>query len=431
MDALASRLSSSGLPRALLVALAREAIQEARTDGGDAETIARGAAAAVARTRPRRVVNATGVLLHTNLGRAPIGASAAGAAAEAATAPTPLEFDLATGSRGGRGAYVHRLVRVVTGAEAALVVNNNAGALLLTLAALAGGREVVVSRGELIEIGGSFRLPDLMAASGAHLVEVGTTNRTRIADYRKACGPATALLLKVHPSNYRVEGFTEEVGYGALAALATEVAVPFVADIGSGLLDARAPWLEGPPPVWLAAEPAARQTLEAGAGLVMFSGDKLLGGPQAGILAGNADLIARLRSHPIARAVRIDGARLAAAAATLEAYANGTAGGLPFWRMASLTDADLRPRCRALADAVGGEVVAGLSLPGAGSAPGVGIPGPIVTVRTPRSAWRTLLAADPPIVARYEDDRLLIDLRSVEPGDDTHLGAAVAAACRS
>jgi L-seryl-tRNA(Ser) seleniumtransferase len=377
------------------------------------------------------VVNATGVLLHTNLGRAPIGSAAVGATASAAAAPTPLEFDLTTGSRGGRGSYVHRLVRVVTGAEAALVVNNNAGALLLALAALAGGREAVVSRGELIEIGGSFRLPDLMAASGARLVEVGTTNRTRPGDYRKACGPGTALLLKVHPSNYRVEGFTEEVGYGALAALAAEVGIPFVADIGSGLLDARVPWLAGPPPAWLAEEPAARQTLEAGAGLVMFSGDKLLGGPQAGILAGDEGLIARLRSHPIARAVRIDGARLAAVAATLEAYADGTAGRLPFWRMASLSDADLRPRCDALAGAVAGEVVAGVSLPGAGSAPGVGIPGPIVAVRAPRRAWRALLAADPPIVARYEDDRLLVDLRSVEPDDDAHIAGVVAAACRS
>jgi L-seryl-tRNA(Ser) seleniumtransferase len=431
VDALASRLSSTGLPRALLVSIARRAIEDARSDGGDAEAIARQSAAAVARTRPHRIVNATGVLLHTNLGRAPIAPAAAGAASGAATAPTPLEFDLAKGSRGGRGSYVHRLVRVVTGAEAALVVNNNAGALLLALAALAGGREAVVSRGELIEIGGSFRLPDLMAASGARLVEVGTTNRTRIGDYRKACGPETALLLKVHPSNYRIEGFTEEVGYGALAALAAEAGVPFVADIGSGLVDARAPWLDGPPPPWLASEPAARQTLEGGADLVMFSGDKLLGGPQAGIVAGREDLIARLRSHPIARAVRIDGARLAAVAATLEAYADGTAGRLPFWRMASLTDADLRPRCEALACAAGGRVVAGVSLPGAGSAPGVGIPGPIVAVPAPRRAWQALLAADPPVVARYEDDRLLIDLRSVEPDDDAHVSEAVAAACRS
>jgi L-seryl-tRNA(Ser) seleniumtransferase len=431
VDVLASRLSSTGLPRALLVSLAREAIHEARSSEADAEAIARRSADAVARTRPHRLVNATGVLLHTNLGRAPIGTAAAEAAGAAAIAPTPLEFDLATGSRGGRGSYVHRLVRVTTGAEAALVVNNNAGALLLTLAALAGGREAVVSRGELIEIGGSFRLPDLMAASGARLVEVGTTNRTRIGDFRSACGPGTALLLKVHPSNYRVEGFTEEVGYGELAALAEEAGVPFAADIGSGLLDARAPWLDGPPPAWLASEPAARQTLEAGAGLVMFSGDKLLGGPQAGIVAGRADLIARLRSHPIARAVRIDGARLAAVAATLEAYADGTAGRLPFWRMAALTDAELQPRCRALADAAGGEVVAGVSLPGAGSAPGVGIPGPVVAVDASRNAWRALLAADPPVVGRYDDGRLLIDLRSVDPADDAHVGEAVKAACRS
>ncbi|NIR35159.1 MAG: L-seryl-tRNA(Sec) selenium transferase, partial [Actinobacteria bacterium] len=197
------------------------------------------------------------------------------------------------------GSYACRLVASLTGAEAALVVNNNAGALLLTLAALAGGRGTVVSRGELIEIGGSFRLPELMAASGARLVEVGTTNRTRLADYARAIDADTALLLKVHPSNYRVEGFTEEVGYDDLSGLGAEHGVPFAADVGSGLLDSRTPWLGGPPPAWLSGEPAARQTIEGGADVVMFSGDKLLGGPQAGILAGTAEAIDRIRRHPI------------------------------------------------------------------------------------------------------------------------------------
>jgi L-seryl-tRNA(Ser) seleniumtransferase len=373
------------------------------------------------------------VLLHTNLGRAPIDSEAALAGTRAATAPTPLEFDLGSGSRGGRGAYVHRLVQVLTGAERALAVNNNAGALLLVLAALAGEREAVVSRGELIEIGGSFRLPDLMAASGARLVEVGTTNRTRIADYRKVCRAETALLLKVHPSNYRIEGFTEEVTYGAIAGLAEEFGIPFAADLGSGLLDARTPWLKGPPPPWLATEPAARQTLDAGADLVMFSGDKLLGGPQAGIVAGRADLIGSLARHPMARALRIDGARLAMLAATLETYADGTAGDLPFWRMATIPTQVLDGRCRALADAVGGgaTVVPGRSLPGAGSAPGVGIPGPMVAVPASRLTWRALLEADPPVVARYENANLIVDLRAVDPGDDTHVAGAVRTACRS
>ncbi len=419
----------------LLISLARAAIADWRADPGgpDPRLRAESLASDVARRRPRRVVNATGVLAHTNLGRAPQSAAAAAAASAAATGYSPLEFDLADGTRGGRGAYVRRLVRALTGAEDALVVNNNAGALFLTLAALAGGRDAIVSRGELIEIGGSFRLPELMAASGARLVEVGTTNRTRIGDYRMAIGPGTALLLKVHPSNYRIEGFAEEVGYGDVAALAGGVGVPFAADIGSGLLDARVPWLDGSPPSWLASEPAARQTLEAGADLVMFSGDKLLGGPQAGIVAGRRDLIAAMSGHPVARAVRIDGDRLAGVAAVLEMYASGRGGDVPFWRMASLPAAVLRPRCEALAATIGpaATVTEGRSLPGAGSVPGAGIPGPVVAVEVGRAAWKALLAADPPIVARYDEGRLFIDLRAVDPADDEHVSASLVTACRS
>jgi L-seryl-tRNA(Ser) seleniumtransferase len=435
VDSLASDLEETGLPRALLIEVARDAIAVWRSDPGegDPRALARTHAADLARRRPERVVNATGVLLHTNLGRAPVAAAAAAAAAEVATGYDALEFDLESGRRGKRGDYVRHLLTAVTGADDALVVNNNAGALFLTLAALAGGREAIVSRGELIEIGGSFRLPDLMAASGARLVEVGTTNRTRLGDYRKACGAGTALLLKVHPSNYRIEGFTEEVGYGPLGEIAAETGIPFAADVGSGLLDARVPWLRGTPPSWLAAEPAVRQTLEAGADLVMFSGDKLLGGPQAGIVVGRSDLVAALRSHPVARAVRIDGHRLAALAVTLEFYAAGRGGEIPFWKMAAISDAELAGRCRAVADTAGAgaAVERGRSLPGAGSVPGEGIPGPIVSIPAGREAWLRLLASDPAIVTRLEEGRLVIDLRAVDPADDAYVADMLASACRS
>lgn len=436
VDSLASALDDGTLPRALLVEIARAAIAEWRAEGPEStspELRARREAEALRRFRPGRVVNATGVLLHTNLGRAVLHPEAAEAAATAASAPSPVEFDLTTGRRGARGAYVHRLVASLTGAEAAYVVNNNAGALLLTLAGLAGGRGTIVSRGELIEIGGSFRLPELMAASGSRLVEVGTTNRTRLADYARAVDGEAALLLKVHPSNYRVEGFTEEVGYADLAALGREHGLPFAADIGSGLLDARVPWLDGPPPAWLADEPAARQTLDGGADVVMFSGDKLLGGPQAGILAGTADVIERIRRHPIARAVRIDGAGLAALAVTLELYASGRGGEIPFWRAVALDDAGLEERYGRLVSRAGvtAQVVMDRSLPGAGSVPGRGIPGPVLQVAAGQEAWHRLLEAEPPVVARRDEGRLVVDLRSVDPADDELVAGALASACRS
>jgi L-seryl-tRNA(Ser) seleniumtransferase len=436
VDSLASALEDGILPRALLVEIARAAIADWRAEGPESaepQLRARREAEALRRRRPARVVNATGVLLHTNLGRAVLHPEAAAAAATAAGAPTPVEFDLTTGRRGGRGAYAHRLVASLTGAEAAYVVNNNAGALLLTLAALAGGRGTIVSRGELIEIGGSFRLPELMAASGSRLVEVGTTNRTRLGDYARAVAADTALLLKVHPSNYRVEGFTEEVGYADLAGLGREHGLPFAADIGSGLLDARVPWLDGPPPAWLADEPAARQTLDGGADVVMFSGDKLLGGPQAGILAGTSDAIERIRRHPIARAVRIDGPSLAALAVTLELYAAGRGGEIPFWRAVALDDADLEARYGRLMAAAGvtAHVVSDRSLPGAGSVPGRGIPGPVLQIEAGQEAWRRMLETDPPVVARRDEGRLIVDLRSVEPDDDELVAAALSSACRS
>jgi len=436
VDALAASLDDGRLPRALLVEVARQAIDAHRRDpqGPDAASIAGEEVRRLAAQRPSRVINATGVLLHTNLGRAPIAPEAAEAGRLSGASYAALEFDLAAGKRGGRGSYVHRLLRAITGAEAALAVNNNAGALFLTIAALAADRSAIVSRGELIEIGGSFRLPDLMAATGARMVEVGTTNRTRLKDYRKAIGADTAMILKVHPSNYRIEGFTEEATYRDLATLGSQRDVPFVADVGSGLLDARAPWLNGPPPGWLSDEPAVRQTLDAGADLVLFSGDKLLGGPQAGLIVGRADLIAEIRSHPIARAVRIGGGALAALAATLEMYAAKRAHEIPFWRMAALSPEDLEARSLVAAGRIGSSaaVEPGRSLPGAGSVPGKGIPGPIVLVANPPTgAWDRLLGADPPVVTRREPRGLVADFRTVDPEDDALVAESIARACRS
>ena len=292
VDALARELIDTGLPHPLLVDVAREAIADG--DPGSA----RSRAEALARTFLQPVVNATGVLLHTNLGRAPV------AVRQPATASN-LELDLASGERGSRSAHVARLLARAAGADAALIVNNGAAAVLLVLAALARGRPVVVSRGELVEIGGGFRVPEVMAESGARLVEVGTTNRTRLDDYTGALAShhGVAALLKVHPSNYRIVGFTEAVPVAALAGLGP----PVVVDLGSGLLDAATPWLAGGPPDWLADEPAVRQTLADGAAVVTFSGDKLLGGPQAGIIAGRRDLVERCARHPLARALRPGG----------------------------------------------------------------------------------------------------------------------------
>lgn len=433
VDDLAGSLDDGILPRALLVEIARAAIDRSRRTDETAEAIARDEIARVARSRPGRVINATGVLLHTNLGRAVAADASAEAARMAATAYSALEMDLGTGRRGGRGAYTQDLLCALTGAEAALAVNNNAGALFLTVSALAAGEETVVSRGELIEIGGSFRLPELMAATGTRLVEVGTTNRTRIEDYSRAIGPDTALILKVHPSNYRVEGFSAEASYHEIADLAAANGVPMAADVGSGLLDARVPWLTGPPPAWLEDEPAVRQTLAAGASLVLFSGDKLLGGPQAGIVVGKGALVDVLRSHPVARATRISGPALAALATTLESYASGRGEDIPFWRMASKSADDLARRCGRVAAAVPGATVEeGVSLPGAGSVPGRGIPSPvIVAAGAGDEAWRRLLSSTPPIVARRDPRGLILDLRAVAPDDDTILAQAVAGACRS
>ena len=322
VDALARSLAGSGLPQPLLVDVARQAI----ADGAVSEAPAR--AETLRRTLLTPVVNATGVLLHTNLGRAPV-------AHHQEARAVSVELDLATGERGSRQRGVGALLARLCGAEAAIVVNNNAAAVLLVVAALAAGRDVPVSRGESVEIGGGFRVPEVMEQSGARLVDVGTTNRTRLADYRRAVERGdVALVLKVHPSNYSVTGFVESTSTAELATLG----VPVVVDLGSGLLDATCPWWPGAhPPSWLAEEPAARQTLAAGAALVTFSGDKLLGGPQSGIIAGRADLVERCARHPLARAVRPGGLLLAALQELALSYLRrDVVTTVPFWRMAAV-----------------------------------------------------------------------------------------------
>ncbi len=365
------------------------------------------------------VVNATGVLLHTNLGRAPI------SHVSAATAQN-LELDLETGKRGSRQTGVGSLLATACGAEAALVVNNCSAGLLLVLSALATGRGVAVSRGELVEIGGGFRVPDVMAQSGADLVEVGTTNRTRLSDFaRAAADHDLALTLHVHQSNYRIVGFTETVTVAALATLD----VPVVADIGSGLLDAACPWLDGTPPAWLADEPAAKQTLAAGASLVVFSGDKLLGGPQAGIIAGDAELVRRCAAHPLARAVRPGGLVMGALQATALAYLRRDGDAIPFWRMAAAPVDSLRARAETILDALPATVplvsiVDTEAVPGGGTLPTVTIPS--VGIRIVGDHLDTLRARDFPVIGRVIDDHTVLDLRSVAPEQDDELIAAVA-----
>ncbi len=414
VDRLAHGLAATlGLPHAAGVDIARRAIADGwRTE---AEVLAAGRQWRRGLLLP--VINASGVLAHTNLGRAPLGL-------DLAATPTNLEFDLETGERGSRQRGIGALLAALCGAESAIVVNNNAAAVLLAVAALAGGRQVLVSRGESVEIGGGFRVPEVVAQSGAALVDVGTTNRTRLADYAAAidrAGAAVALTLKVHPSNYRVEGFVEATTVAELATLP----VPVVVDVGSGLIDANCPWLDGPPPAWLAGEPAVRQTLAAGAALVTFSGDKLLGGPQAGIVAGRADLVEACARHPLARALRPGGHVIAALQQVALAYlGRSVARDLPFWRMAGAPLDALRSRAGALVDAVGaGTVVDTEAIPGAGSAPGAVIPS--AGVRLDGDVTTALRRLDRPVVARRIQQATMADLRSVDPADDAALAEAI------
>jgi L-seryl-tRNA(Ser) seleniumtransferase len=423
--ALVERAATWG--REAVLGAARRALEAGRRSAALGEVpgldeLAAGAAGeldALAARRLRAVVNATGVVLHTNLGRAPL-SDAARAAVAAAAGYATVEYDLAAGARGRRGAAAEALLRQATGAEAALVANNAAGALLLCLGGLARGREVVVSRGELIEIGGEFRLPAIMEAAGVTLVEVGTTNRTHLGDYAGAVGPASGCVLAVHPSNYRVEGFATRPGLDELAVLAHEHGLPLVHDVGSGLLRGA-----------FGAEPSVEASLRAGADLVLFSGDKLLGGPQAGLLVGRQDLVGRLARHPLARAVRADKLTIAALEATLAAHLAGRLRELPVWRALLLGPEDLRPRAAALAAAVGpaASLRDGVSVAGGGSLPGEGLPSVLVEVDPGAAGDAAVLArlraGDPPVVARAERGRVVVDLRCVEPGQDELVARAL------
>jgi L-seryl-tRNA(Ser) seleniumtransferase len=391
-------------------------------------------AAARAHLRPslRRVLNGTGVVVHTNLGRAPLAAPAVEAVTAAAAGYLNLELDLETGRRGGRDEHVAALLRELTGAEDALVVNNGAAAVLLAVAALAhagsgagagagpspGPRPVVVSRGQLVEIGGGFRVPDVVAQAGAPLVEVGTTNRTRREDYARAVAEGAGLVLRVHPSNFRTVGFVEETPIEELCTLG----VPVVDDIGSGVLATGIPELADEPPI--------RRSIAAGAALVTFSGDKLLGGPQAGILAGTAEAVAAARRHPLARALRPGRLTTAALAATLALYRDPERAlrEIPVLAMLSAPPAELRARAERLATATGGRVVEALARVGGGALPLVDLPGPAVAIDPPGGdadgLARALRAHDPPLVARIADGRVLVDPRTL-PGDELDRAAAV------
>jgi len=441
----AVRGAAADLPPWAATAGARAALDEARraaatrTAGAPPEFDALAATAvlrgrALAARHPRRVVNATGVVLHTNLGRAVIARGAGEAALEAATRYGDLELDLATGRRGDRLAPLGRKLALLAGCEAALAVNNNAAALLLAVATLARGREVVVSRGELVEIGGSFRLPDILEAAGVRLVEVGTTNRTHPEDYRRAMRPETALLLKVHRSNFEQRGYVAEVGVEILAAIARECGVPLLEDLGSAsLIDLRG---QGLPE-----ETFAPARLRLGADVVCFSGDKLLGGPQAGILLGSARCIDAMRNDPLARALRLDKMSIAALDWTVDALLAGDAfETLPALRQLSESAASVEQRARALAALLAqGVAAAGWRLEvtesrapvGGGSLPGFELPSWAVAIRAATSAGSAealaarLRSAAVPVVARVAADAVLLDVRTLLDGDETAIEAAV------
>ncbi len=432
VEQLAGRLDA---PHGLAVAAARQAIEQRRRElraGGDGavDLVERARAALAAARRPalRRVLNATGVIVHTNLGRAALGEAAREAVARVAGGYSNLELDLASGRRGSRQAHVEELLCELTGAQAALAVNNCAAGVLLAAAALAGdGRAIVVSRGQLVEIGGSFRVPEVVAQSGARLVEVGTTNRTRLADYEAALGDDVGAILRAHPSNFRTVGFTEEVEIEALCALGP----PVIDDVGSGAVATGMAALRDEPPV--------RRSVMAGAALVCFSGDKLLGGPQAGLLVGRSDAVALARAHPLARAVRIDKLSLAALEATLRVYRDPARARaeLPVLAMLEAGEEELAARAerlRAALDQAPGLVELGRAVArvGGGALPLLELEGPVVAVEPPAGGVDALAArlraGDPPVVGRIHAGRLLLDPRTLADDEVDQAGAAVAAA---
>jgi L-seryl-tRNA(Ser) seleniumtransferase len=400
----------------VVLARAREEIR-AGSDPGDLAERLQDELGTARRPALRRVLNATGVIVHTNLGRAPLAAAALEHVVEVGGGYSNLEYDLVDGARGSRQDHVTAILGRLTGAESAIVVNNNAGAMLLALAALAEGREVLVSRGELIEIGDGFRIPDVLARSGARLVEVGTTNRTRAADYEDAVGEATALLLRVHQSNFRVVGFTEQPALSELAAVARRHELPLLDDLGSGaLLD-------------MSDEPTAQASLAAGADLVCFSGDKLLGGPQAGIVVGRADLIERLRRHPLHRALRADKLGLAALEGTLLLYLDPERAvrEVPVLRMLREDVNAVRARAERLAENVGGEVEETVGRVGGGALPLAELPSFACAVE--ESLVTPLRLHEPPVIGIVRDGRLLLDCRTLADGEADEVAAAVRA-CR-
>jgi L-seryl-tRNA(Ser) seleniumtransferase len=410
---------------AVSVARAELAARRAELVGGatdEVDLVER--AAGRLRPRLRRVINATGVIVHTNLGRAPLSAAARAAVGRAADGYSNLELDLADGERGSRNDHVEELLCELTGAEAGMAVNNCAAAVLLAVGGLAAGRETIVSRGQLIEIGGGFRIPEILGQAQTRLVEVGTTNRTRLADYVGASGPRTGAILRAHPSNFSQVGFVETVEIEPLCGLG----VPVIDDVGSGVL---ADELE-----LLCDEPAVRRSVRAGAAIVTFSGDKLLGGPQAGILVGRADAVDACRRHPLARALRIDKLSLAGLAATLAAYRDPAAAvrEIPVLAMLCAEPGELEARARRLADATGGEVIAGTARVGGGALPLVELPGPVVAV-DPGPAGseafaRRLRSGDPPVVGRIRGGRLVLDVRTLTDREADAVGAAVGVARR-
>ncbi|MCY7301736.1 MAG: L-seryl-tRNA(Sec) selenium transferase [Thermoleophilia bacterium] len=414
------RLADTSHP--LVVAAARVVLERARVairdarDPGDLVEATLAELEAAARPSLRRVLNASGVLIHTNLGRAPLAQAALDRVVEVGGNYSNLEYDLDAGARGSRQAHLAVLLREIIGGEASLVVNNNAAAVMLALAALAEGREVLVSRGELIEIGDGFRIPDVLARSGARLVEVGTTNRTRAADYERAIGPNTAIILRVHQANFRVVGFTEQPALGELAAIAKKAGLPLVDDLGSGALTA------------IGDESTAADSLSAGTDLVCFSGDKLLGGPQAGILVGRADLIERLRRHPLQRALRADKLTLAALEGTLALALDPARARaeIPVLRMLDEPIASVRARAERLAGLVGGEVEETVARAGGGALPLAELPSFACAIE--ESLFDPLRLGEPPVVGIVRDGRLLLDVRALTDGEVDEVAAAVVAA---
>ncbi len=379
-----------------------------------------------------RVINATGVIIHTNLGRAPLPPSAAERVAAVASSYANLEYDLPQGGRGQREAHAETRLQRLLGAPAVAVVNNNAAAVLLAVNTFGEGREALVSRGELVEIGGSFRVPDVLAKGGARLREVGTTNRTRLADFEEALGPQTGLILKVHPSNYRIVGFTDAPTRRELADLARRSGVPLVEDLGSGLMERL--------PSALAGEPTVGEALADGVDVVTWSGDKLMGGPQAGLVAGQRASVDAMRRNPLYRALRVDKMTLAALDAVLDEHEKGRAAAtLPVLRMLHEDEPAVRARAEALAASLRAEVdvavVAGASAVGGGALPTVELPTALVTIRhgrrSPDELAAALRAGEPPVVARVADGRLVLDLRTVLPGEQDELRDALLRVLRS